>query len=321
MHQKARPLRSIQLAPIADISRYQAKFHQTAFNVGYDGLLYFVFAHRTFEDYQKISGALFPTPRPSHAQRYSVVALDENRVAAEIIIDNEPFNIHYVAPVPEGVLLACARSHFYDANNYEKNGRLYSFDGIFQSDLLLGDGINDLQTTADGTIWTSYFDEGIFGNYGWGKPVGVSGLVAWNLNGEKIYEFEPTGTLDQMCDCYALNVMSAKNVWCYYYTEFPLVQIQDGRTKAYWEVPVGGSNAFAIGHGYAFFRGGYSEPDNYILLQLKPDKAVEVGRFEILSSDAGIIKAERVVGWRDALYLQEENRIYRLDIPSAVGQL
>ena len=43
----------------------------------------------------------------------------------------------------------------------------------------LGDGIQDCVVKKDGTIITSYFDEGVFGNYGWDEPLGDCGLIAW----------------------------------------------------------------------------------------------------------------------------------------------
>ena len=64
--------------------------------------------------------------------------------------------------------------------DYDKNGRIYTNKGKFVRDILLGDGIQTVQATSEGVIWTSYFDEGIFGNYGWDNPLGSSGLVAWD---------------------------------------------------------------------------------------------------------------------------------------------
>ena len=29
-----------------------------------------------------------------------------------------------------------------------------------------------------------------------------------------------------ICDCYAVNVASDEDVWCYYYAEFPLVHLR-----------------------------------------------------------------------------------------------
>ena len=45
----------------------------------------------------------------------------------------------------------------------DQNGRIYRRG-------CLGDGIQHLQVAGDGTIWVGYFDEGVFGNMGWGSP-------------------------------------------------------------------------------------------------------------------------------------------------------
>ena len=74
---------------------------------------------------------------------------------------------------------------------------------------------------------TQLDDEGIFGNYGWHTPIGASGLTACNLNGDRIYDFNPSGDIEEFCDCYAINVETENITWCYYYTEFPLVKIDN----------------------------------------------------------------------------------------------
>jgi hypothetical protein len=73
-------------------------------------------------------------------------------------------------------------------------------------EILLGGGIKGTQATASGVIWSSYFDEGIFGNYGWHDPIGASGLVARDTTGDTLYQYAPTDALDDMADCYAMNV-------------------------------------------------------------------------------------------------------------------
>jgi hypothetical protein len=43
-------------------------------------------------------------------------------------------------------------------------------------EFLLGDGISYMPSDANGDIWTGYFDEREFGNYGWTTPVGAAGV-------------------------------------------------------------------------------------------------------------------------------------------------
>ncbi|WP_440117757.1 hypothetical protein [Paenibacillus sp. QZ-Y1] len=77
-------------------------------------------------------------------------------------------------------------------------------DGNTIREFLLGDGIQSVQVTKNGTIWTSYFDEGVFGNNGWSNPIGSQGLVAWDEHGNKLYEDHAA----DIADCYALNVVN-----------------------------------------------------------------------------------------------------------------
>jgi hypothetical protein len=88
----------------------------------------------------------------------------------------------------------------------------------------MGDGINSVQTTDEGMIWTSYFDEGVFGNYRWNQPMGASGLNCFDSAGRILWEFKPPAGFDSICDCYSLNVAN-NAVWTCYYTDFPLVKI------------------------------------------------------------------------------------------------
>src|SRR4051812_29941082 len=210
--------RSIQISPVVSLAPLIGDAQLVAFNVGPDGVVYLVIAQRPL-DYREESGnASFPKTIPRQPQKYRVLALSGSQPILDITIENELFNIHNVQPLADELLLVCSHSHYRGPDNYEKNGRVYRRDGTFVREILLGDGIQDVQTTPGGVIWTSYFDEGVFGNYGWDDPVGASGLVAWDASGKKLYEFAPTGGLDSICDCYALNVLDEENVWLYYYT-------------------------------------------------------------------------------------------------------
>jgi hypothetical protein len=126
------------------------------------------------------------------------------------------------------------------SDDYDANGHIFSSEGRFLHSFLLGDGIQDVQATRDGRIWTSYFDEGIFGNYGWNEPIGASGLICWDDTGTQRYAYTPSSGLDSICDCYALNVATDCDTWCYYYTEFPLVHLRDTQIVAAWDCPIKG---------------------------------------------------------------------------------
>ena len=67
---------------------------------------------------------------------------------------------------------------------------------------------------------TSYFDEGVFGNFGWDQPVGSCGLIVWGRDGNAVWK----NRVYSICDCYAMNLDDQENLWFYYYDEFNLVR-------------------------------------------------------------------------------------------------
>jgi hypothetical protein len=74
-----------------------------------------------------------------------------------------------VQPLPEHeILVVATRANRNADGSHDLNGRVFGADGELRREFLLGDGIADVQTTADGQVWVSYFDEGIYGNLGWG---------------------------------------------------------------------------------------------------------------------------------------------------------
>ncbi len=98
----------------------------------------------------------------------------------------------------------------------------------------LGDGIRHLQVGPDGTIWAGYFDEGVFGNFGWGgpgpgpTPLGAGGIAAWSPRFDKIWELDPQEGL--IADCYTLNV-SDDGVLSSPYTDFPVLRIHNQEVR------------------------------------------------------------------------------------------
>lgn len=313
--------RSIRLSPVASLAPVTGDGELVAFNVGPDGVTYLVVALRPL-DYriEQPGWASFAKTVPEQPQEYRVVGLSGSQTVLDAVIEGERFNIHDVQPLPDELLLVCARSYYKGPEDFEKNGRVYTRGGRFAREILLGDGIQSVQATSAGVIWTSYFDEGVFGNYGWQSPVGASGLVAWDSAGNKLYEFEPRDGLDSICDCYALNVESDEEVWLYYYTEFPLVRLRRREIESVWKMPLGGSGAFAVSVGHALFRGGYKDRHTYQLFSLGPGGKPElVARIELRDKNGGKLVAGRVVGRADAIHLVSDGFLYRVDVQTALA--
>jgi hypothetical protein len=172
--------KTFQLAPVADLAPFLAEGELVAFNAGPDGQVYAVIALKPLDYRIETSNRVsFAKTTPDEPQTYRVVVFRDGSVTRDIQISDERFNIHDVQPLPKDeLLLVCCRSLYRGRDNFDKNGRVYSSTGVFVRELLLGDGIQAVQATSAGIVWTSFFDEGVFGNFGWENPVGSSGLIA-----------------------------------------------------------------------------------------------------------------------------------------------
>lgn len=309
--------RSMILSPVMSIAPIIGDGELVAFNIGPDGLVYIVVALEPLRyRFEGPGGASFVRTKPDRPQNYRVVGLSGSEVVLDVRIEGEKYNIHEVQPLPDAFLLVCARSYRKGPDDYDRNGRIYSLNGKFQREILLGDGIQAVQATPQGIIWTSYFDEGIFGNYGWGNPVGASGLIAWDAFGEKRFEFEPREGLQAICDCYALNVESENATWFYFYSDdFPLVYLRRREIASVWKMPLGGSDAFAVFAGYALFRGVYGDRDTYHVFRLARDgNPQSIGQFDLRNREGEKILAERAVGRAGAIHLISGNSAFRLEL-------
>ncbi|RKH00499.1 hypothetical protein D7X32_23215 [Corallococcus carmarthensis] len=177
-------------------------------------------------------------------------------------LPREAADFDYVQPLPgDEVLLVNARCRYLSEKQHERNAHVYSPEGTLLRELTLGDGIADVQTTSDGQVWVSYFDEGVIGNRGWGgngsrSPIGSDGLVRFDALGQRLPgEQVPV----DIVDCYALNVASEQETWFYSYTDFPLVRMRPGQRSTVWQSPVRGAHAIAVSDTHVLFGGGYDD--------------------------------------------------------------
>jgi hypothetical protein len=151
-------------------------------------------------------------------------------------------SIFHVQPFGKGWLLGEARG-----------GRADVYDGAGQPrrSFDLGDASNDVQTTPNGHIWVSYFDEGVFGH-----GLGSHGVVCFDSKGEPIFkysEFAEENQLPFVADCYAMNVVNEQDVWLSYYTDFPLVSMKNFRLHRIWKDFGCMDRAFALDGGSVVF--------------------------------------------------------------------
>jgi hypothetical protein len=214
-------------------------------------------------------------------------------------------NYHEVQPLPEGWLLVRGRAD----DEQDANAHVYGSDGSWLRSFHAGDGIEDVQATERGNVWVSYFDEGVFGN----TPLGQSGLACFDAGGEPVFRLTDLAdsVLKSMADCYALNVCSDREVWLYFYTEFPLVRLLDGIVAAHWMMPISGSHGFAVEADRVLLGGSYDEKETLCLGQL--DKLA----FEPVTpmTDAGQpLRQFRAFGRGQRLYLATAEGLYVVDL-------
>ena len=68
-------------------------------------------------------------------------------------------------------------------------------------------------------------------------PIGVNGIVAFDSKGQLIFNhydrYVERFNVPPIDDCYTMNVIDG-DVWLYYYSEFPLVQMKDKKIHMSW---------------------------------------------------------------------------------------
>ena len=236
------------------------------FQIGFDGRLYLLFNEAIPE---RIDGMFVPTTSDS---RFCVLALDvdwdSEQLTGEHFYDlgTQKMNYHFVQPVSDGLLLVASRCRCKDDVG-ELNATVFDGQGGIIREYCLGDGITDAVALADDRIITGYFDEGVFGNYGWIEPLGASGLVVWDKAGNITWESDKG-----ICECYAMNVDDGGRLWYYYYTEFDLV-CTDLKNEKVYQPGISGSNMLILpADGQSvIFDAGYQKHGTFVSERLAWD--------------------------------------------------
>jgi hypothetical protein len=199
------------------------------------------------------------------------------------------------------ILVVAPRCQHFTDGTHEMNARIYQPDGSMRCEFCLGDGIEDVQVARDGRIWVGYFDEGIFGNFGWGNtggaaPLGVAGLVCYDSRGSKLWEFEAPSGFEPIASCYALNV-AHDAVWVCYYTEFPIMRVDSQLSVRAWNTTLSGQRELAVSGESVLVYGGYSENrTDCKLLRLRNGLAEQVAQVKLRLPNHVELDRSTVVG-------------------------
>lgn len=244
---------------------------------------------------------------------YDVYKVEKNDIIHKFSVENISIDLSFIRVIDEKFLLASSRCRYFDEKNIEKNVLIMNKSGIVIDELIFGDGIQDIKVEKSGIIWTSYFDEGIFGNYGWLDPLGMNGLRSWSVKGESLYEYGASSYDYSISDCYALNIDAQNNKWFYFYTEFYLAKLSEAELK-YYSLDVSGANTIALNEEFLLSDSGYGST-NYVIHKKDEDKFIKTLEFDLVdfNSDKSI-KITKSVAYEDKILLLDEDRAFMFKI-------
>lgn len=301
----------IQASLVCDMEEITSARHVVRVAVGpYSDLV--VLSLESPPDYRRTaaSGASFAKLRADHTNCYRIDHL-RSGVWSSLALAPTDENFHHVQPLGDADwLLVRGRAD----GNTDRNAHVYGSDGRCLHSFHAGDGIEDIQATAEGRIWVSYFDEGVFGD----MPLGQAGLACLDSSGQVTFRFNElasTGAVPYIADCYALNACSSREAWLCYYTDFPLVHLVDGQVAGLRTgIRVKGSHGFAISGQHALFAGGYAKENRLFHVDLATSKV----RASIPVDAAGeAIKGFAAFGRGSRLWLQSGTVVFVIDEASS----
>jgi hypothetical protein len=211
----------------------------------------------------------------------------------------------HIQPFGEGWLLGDGRGG---------RAELYGGAGQPLRTLDLGDASNDVQTTPNGKIWVSYFDEGVYGG-GLGSQ---QGIVCFDSSGHpifKYFDFAEENELPFIDDCYAMNVVSEDEIWLSYYSAFPLVSIRSFQLYRVWKDFGCMGGAFSLFQGAVVFPKCYARINegNSQLLRRTLSESPQTESLEPIDDEGRTISGRFKTAARGSqFYLWTETALYEL---------
>lgn len=290
--------------------------------VANDGSLLFLFAEQAASSFlaetHKQGGAVFPRTRAGVPVRLCLVRMTSD-TSKVIELPELDLTFPLVDVFPDGqILVVGPRCEWRGENDFDLNGAVIRPDGGQTTRILLGDGISSTQIDCLGRIWVSYFDEGVFGNFGWGgpsgpAPVGSTGLACFSASGAKIWSF-PEDAIHAISDCYALNV-SGDAAAAFVYTDFPVCRINHDFELTFWTTTLAGCHAFAMSEAEVLFSGQYKDaPDVAYLGKIGTGDIANTKRMRLLMPDGSSRPNGQLLGRGKYLYHFDDENAYRLGL-------
>ena len=308
-------MNAIPFEKIADTPAFPGEYEIVTRSVADDGTLLFLFVELEAKD--AVFGtdhrptARFVPTRMNAPTRFRLVGV---RNDWHYIVDLPLLDLAYplVDVFPDGrVLLVGRRCQWRNSEDFDLNGVICDPASGRTSNILLGDGINRVYIDRRGLIWVAYFDEGVFGNYGWGgpgpRPIGAAGLVCFSDNGEKVWEF----LAGQIADCYALNVSGTEAV-AYYYTDFPICRVSSYFRVTHWRTELRGCRELAVTRSRVLLSGQYDDPPGTGYLgTLDGDALKGVEKVRMLLPDGSQLPEHSLLARGRHIYYFDASSVYR----------
>ncbi|MEO6088149.1 MAG: hypothetical protein ABIQ18_34055 [Umezawaea sp.] len=271
-------------------------------------------------------GASFPDSRSSRPAAARVTVHVPGSVIATHIA-GLPLAHPSVQPLPDGQVLVVGARCRLRPDGPDRNAIVYDHTGAVLTEQTLGDGIEHVQTTRRGEVWVGYFDEGVYGNYGWGEaggepPMGSCGLTRFSAAFAQEWHFpgDFEGVGGAISDCYALNVDDS-TTWASYYDDFPIVRIHNDIVTG-WHNDVHGARAIAVGGSRVALYGGYGPyRDRMVVGELGDDRFHVTGEYRLVQPDGQLLpQTAQVVGRGADLHVRVGDSWWRIGIEDIAAE-
>ena len=243
----------------------------------------------------------------------------------EIALSALPVSHPTLQPMPNGHVLVVGARAQWRPDDPDRNALLFGPDGDVVASATFGDGIEHVFATTVGDVWVGYFDEGVYGNYGWGgpgpTPIGACGLIQFGVDLAPEWTF-PSHVNERwgaISDCYALNVTD-EATWACYYTDFPIVKMQESDIS-WWANAVGGARALVTDGARVALVGGYGSDHSRVeIASLHTDTAMTFASGRLcLPGGAEVPEGAQMFGRGPELHVVVGDVWYRISLDRLVS--
>ena len=280
--------RSLSFKENANLTEHINGREIVSWSIGYDNTLCILV---TSPDDRQKARPIGPYIGPYEAW---FMRFDGKKLLQETRIESLGLVFPRIAGYPNETFLIASSRRWQDKNgmNFDSRGQVTnSFD--------LENAIEDIQVTSQSMIWVSYFDEALY-----------PGIRCFTKNGQQQWIFPPEDSSECCADCYSMNVVGEK-VWTCYYTEFPVVRIDEDRSYQVWTNRYA-THALAVNGDYVAFH----TPRNLCVLQKCTDagEMAQSVEYELKPEGAPQIPGTWPVKARNHIFHSLSNRRwYQLD--------